>query len=162
MLDSNLTTLLSALLGGFLSIIGGVAANFYIQHASTSTEAKKEVKSVAENIYRGTQKVLKNCEELDGGESSGYNVKTAYEELVKNMDDIEMLIDLYFYTAKKHFEEYQHSIFDGIAISIKPDKNSPEYSVSDFPDIGKQEDATRKFRNEVRSIVLKNGPTIPS
>lgn len=155
MLDQNITTLLSALLGGFLSIIGGISANFYLQRASTNTERQKEIRCMIEIIYKDTQKILNNCTELDAGGLLGYDMKKSYEELDTNIDEIEMLIDLHFSKIKINFDEYKEAIAKGIQISIKPDKKSPEYTVENFPDLDQQEEATKKFREVLRSTLYK-------
>ena len=65
MLDQNITILLSALLGGLLSIAGSIVANYYIQHSSNKTQKQKEIRNILELIYKSTQTIIDCCREIE-------------------------------------------------------------------------------------------------
>ncbi len=52
MLEPTITPLLSALIGGLLTIVGGIAANYYLTSRTIRTEKRKEFRDFFEEISK--------------------------------------------------------------------------------------------------------------
>jgi len=86
MLDQNTTTLLAALLGGLLTIVGGFIANYYIQSSSDRIQKKKEIRNLLEQIYKSTQIITVDYNLL----KYGVLPPEKGAELSDNIDEIEL------------------------------------------------------------------------
>lgn len=110
----DVSTLLSTLLGGLLTIAGGITGSYFIQSLSDKTQKRKEVRNIAEALYKDTQSVLFLFVRLER-ESAGGTIKRAYttDEIAAIMKEFEertlhllLLVDLYFTPIKKEYREY--------------------------------------------------------
>ncbi len=160
-LDQNITTLLAALLGGALSIIGGFTANYYIQSSSDRIQKKKEIRNLLEQIYKSTQDITYNYSCLMVGVLSE-DVEKRIVEISDNINQIERRVNLYLTPLAQNFMEYKEEIFSnmrGAQLSKKVITNSDnnqaiELTYYNMPSI---EETNKKFREPLTRMLKEKG-----
>ena len=112
MLDQNISTLLAALIGGLLSVIGGLSANYYLHYSSDKISKRKEIRNMLEQVYKHTQsikasyllieskKTMRTTSEIK--EDNHIN----FQEIDACIAKIELLVDFYLPPLKASFSEY--------------------------------------------------------
>ncbi|MGH2495011.1 MAG: hypothetical protein ACRDIV_09940 [Ktedonobacteraceae bacterium] len=118
---SSVITLLSVLLGGGLTIFGGV----FVQWMSSRNEKRKEIRAMVDKIYRQVQKANQLYAALDDNyaeigldpESKFDRGKHIQEGIYNTLQEIELLVDLYLTPLKKDFMAYEKSITENTDIA---------------------------------------------
>ncbi|HLG60687.1 MAG TPA: hypothetical protein VKY19_02065 [Ktedonosporobacter sp.] len=138
MLDQNLTTLLSALIGGSLSISAGFLASYYTQKTTKKNNQEKFITEMIENIYKETQSIedlynnildsIKEKEEASNEKPIDYDpydmikryesiektfkgARDSYLITIKNsLKKIDMLTTLYLYPIQDDLKIYQSKL----------------------------------------------------
>jgi hypothetical protein len=141
MLDQNITILLAALLGGFLSILGVFVANL----ASNRVQQKREIRNLLEQIYKSTQIIDETYTSLKPGLSPSVIEKRVWE-IMNYMSGIDRRVDLYLSPIAKDFAEYKGQITSNI--------HGLEKIASELPSI---KAVTDKFRESLRKMLKEKG-----
>ena len=141
MLDQNITTLLAALLGGFLSILGVFVANL----ASNRIQQKREIRNLLEQIYKSTQIIDETYTNLKPGLSSSVIEKRVWE-IMNYMSGIDRRVDLYLSPIENDFAEYKGQITSNIHGLEKIDSELPSIKA-----------VTDKFRESLRKMLKEKG-----
>ncbi len=172
MLDQNTTTLLSTLLGGLLTSMGGFLANFYAQSNLRKTDKQKAIRNMLEQIYREMKIIEVTCFELDkfserawieaeasrleeidadAAASISRGITNSIEEKKRKINDslskIELLVTLYLPPLFDNFTEYQAKIND----IIKKEAYESEQFSEDPREISKQ------LQRSILSLSQKRG-----
>lgn len=95
MLDQNTTIILSALLGGLLTVAGGLLASYYIQSTSNKAEKRKEQKARIEQLYMMTNDIKQTYYRLEFNEVPDKDWTSEILRVNKVEIDMEMLVTLY-------------------------------------------------------------------
>ncbi len=165
--DQNLTALLSALIGGALTIIGGFTANYYTQNSQEKKDKRKEIHDILESIYRksleieNTYSLIATEIHYQEDENSATKVREILEKYsisstITAMTEINMLVDLYVPPLKAAISTYVDYIGDADELlrNIASAKDK-EQVLTDF--IDKLREGTNKLREAIVEILCKKG-----
>ena len=163
-MDQNTTTLLAALIGGFLSAGGGFLANYYIQSVSKKDDKQKGIRNMIENTYKevlqvenayqaildyqneySKEKIGPLYESYDAysaqSEEIAYNNNVAKEvdKMGKSITNMDLLVTLYLTPLDDAFSKYQNEVVCLID-AIKSGTFNPEEVLTkeELKKIGKQ------------------------
>jgi hypothetical protein len=176
-MDQNITALLAALIGGFLSAGGGFLANYYIQSASRQDDKQKGIRNMIESVYKRVQQVegsyqnILDLQEEYSQEKSGplhesydaysaqsdeiaFNSSVAKEvdKIEESIKDIDLLVTLYLSPLENAYSKYQERVAV-LTEAIKMGTSNPEEALSkeDLKKIGKQ------FQLSLSALLRKKG-----
>ncbi|MGZ3609041.1 MAG: hypothetical protein ACXVBU_03155 [Ktedonobacteraceae bacterium] len=148
MLDQNITTLLSTLLGGLLTIVGGFLANYYIQSTSNKTEKRKEKKTRIEQLYLLSNDIRQTFYRLEFNQVSDADWTSEFLRVNKVESDMEMMVMLYVPELTEVMYTYLKSILSMTATFEGIHDN----------EIGEEiEEATKKFQYDLAGLLEKLG-----
>ncbi len=120
MLDQNITTLLSTLLGGLLTVAGGVVGSYYIQLSSNKSNKKKEIRNMIESLYRDMQSLENICMTLKKINPATRDWKVKYENLLdeayEKTQHMELLGNLYLKPIEVDAREYRINVLNFLAL----------------------------------------------
>src|SRR5260370_17315685 len=109
MLDQNVTTILSTLRGGTLTIAGGFIANYYIQSRTDKSEKRKELRSIMEEIFDNTHILRKQFQAMIEKIISpppNADIDEEFFEINRILDRLKLLILVYAPPLTNDFAEY--------------------------------------------------------
>ena len=115
MLNQNITTLLSALLGGMLTILGGFIANYYIQKSTKRAEKRKETREILENISQNllaASEIYNHTNSfLRAGKVNEINIHENTTKLRGYQNKMIIQVHLYFPQLNEPYESLSTVIF---------------------------------------------------
>jgi len=109
MLNENLTTLLSTLLGGFLAIMGAVVATYYTNTKQLKMENRKEFRAALEKAYRNLYLMELVTKRLA---LSNADIGVEYNNIITYLSEIALLIYLYLPQLTETYNAYYDEIND--------------------------------------------------
>ncbi|GHO88305.1 hypothetical protein [Dictyobacter formicarum] len=118
MLDQNITTLLAALIGGLLSALGGFFANYYIQSTSDKISKKKEIRNMAEKVFKKTDEISQEHLNILDNLSNLKNLKDSARKITLALSQIEFMVNFYLPPLREDFAEYKGK-FDNLIDAIE-------------------------------------------
>ena len=155
MLDQNITTIISTLVGGLLTIAGSIVANFYIQKNATKSQRRKDIKGSIEKIYSNV---------LESNSTIFYfflkrkpeDAQITIEQLFGLINQINLIIWLYMPQLKDDGLKFQEEIFN-IIIDLR------KYGQGRLTDDEIEETLTKNlkyqktFRKQIEDFAKKQG-----
>jgi uncharacterized membrane protein YgaE (UPF0421/DUF939 family) len=126
MLDQNITTLLAALIGGFLSVLGGFIANYYMQSSSNALSKRKEIRNMLEQTHKKVAKIKKECLNITEDFPSMEKLKKSASVISENLEEIDLLINFYLPPLKSDFTLYKDKI-NGLTETYLSSQDISEY-----------------------------------
>lgn len=106
MLDQNVALILSTLLGGLLTIIGGFAANYYIQKANQNADRQRESRLLLEDTYRQLLKINDLYTRLDFQLSKGQPMDEMVLDIMNEMHKLRPMIHFHLSLLEKDFAAF--------------------------------------------------------
>lgn len=153
MLDQNITTLLAALIGGLLSVLGGFIANYYIQSSTDKLSKKKEIRNILEQMYKKTQAVYLSYGVMIMKIASNEEIETNIAAISETMNEMEFLVNFYIHPLKNAFISYYESIMKTDLFWGKILKDNIDSAI----EIKTLKTSTDRFREEIIKIAKKEG-----
>jgi hypothetical protein len=92
MLDQNLAIIIAAIIGGLLTIAGGLAANFYLHNRTIIIEKRKELRNILEEIYTCALQISIACNSILVDRS---NLNQSVSQIYGFDTRIQTLLELY-------------------------------------------------------------------
>lgn len=158
MLDQNIALILSALVGGTLTVVGGFIANYYIQSSSEKVSKRKEIRNMLEQVYEYTQAITPAYLRLITSTKSE-DIEKEVQQIFTYLDKIGLLVDFYLPPLKQDFSEYYTPIHSFIIFkwpnTYFPDTNY-RTAQKEYKDID-LETITKKFRSSVTELFKNKG-----
>jgi hypothetical protein len=110
MLDQNIALLLSTLLGGLLTIVGGFAANIYLQRASQNADRQRESRLLLENAYQQLLKINDLYTRLDFQHSRENSVDEIVLDIRGEMNKLRPMIYFHLSLLEKEFDAFNVAV----------------------------------------------------
>lgn len=152
MLDQTVINLLSTLLGGLLTVVGGLLGSFLLQKMSDNTNKRKEIRNIIEHIYKKTQDIdTSNLKIRDKRQS--IDVEHEAAEVDKALDYINMLVTLYLSPLEPYYRVYRSETKIFLEAVIKT--HSREL-LEKFPE-GHFEAINKNFRDSLTALLKAEG-----
>jgi hypothetical protein len=155
MLDQNVTTLLSTLLGGILTIAGGFIATYYTLRKNSALERKKDLRGAIENIYGELHKLDVLSHHLTFAvENPVLYTREDYSIFQESMGKIDFLISLYIPELISEYRVYISVV--NSAIQRLYDKNPGEIEQKDRKEVNEILNQSHiRFRTNIIEIAKK-------
>lgn len=170
MLDQNTATILSTLLGGALTIIGGFIANYYTNKSSDKQLKVKEERETLQKLYEINQKVYRNFSAetlwMKFKQSGKIDPLDIINDIYNNIDNIATLVDLYIQELIGESISYMSIIYKetsklfNILDNIDNDRknNNATYAEKNMDEIADRvEDARTNFASAIVKIAGERG-----
>lgn len=106
-MDQNISTLLAALIGGLLTIAGGLVANYYLYSRTTKLERRKEIRQVVEEIYTRITDIEVSIRTVYIDRSS---INNEYAKISNSRNRILTLTHLYLPSYEKEYNKFNNSV----------------------------------------------------
>src|SRR5947209_15168954 len=121
MLDQNIAIIIAALIGGLLTITGGIVANFYLSNRAVELEKRRETRNVIEELY---ECLSRNNTAINSIRVDKSIINIELINLNERMDRILILIDLYAPSLNKEYDALLNSTrkLHRIYIGFREDK----------------------------------------
>lgn len=149
-MDQNLTTLLSALIGGLLSVSGGFLANYYVKKATKKSNEEENTRKLIEDVYKESQlienlydDVLASLREYeiepdlwDTDPETKYKIyrskentfegnrERCLESLKTSIKKMNLIIKLYLYPLQHDLKRYQSELDPFIKFLESPSRST--------------------------------------
>lgn len=167
MLDQNTTALLSTLLGGALTILGGFIANYYTYSISNKSERRKEIRDILELIYKDAQTVddayketilklytVENTNEIE--KIIVTNSPLILPKIIGPLNEMKMLTQIYVSPLKSAFVAFVGGI-DVVDEKLRKLKNEREKDKALDEINDTLVDCCDQFREKIIEILKKKG-----
>jgi hypothetical protein len=135
MLDQNVTTLLSTLLGGLLAITGGLIATFYASNKQLKQKKREDYRHSLEIVYRNLFFIEQTIKRFA---INDVDFSTEYNNLLTHISETALTINLYLPEIREIFSRYSKEMSGVVEIMF-------EY-MNDSIDYGKYTDYTRAYQ----------------
>ncbi len=166
MLDQNITTILSTLLGGILTVVGGFLASYYIQAISIKGEKRREKKTRIEQLYMLTNDIKQTYYRLEFDYVPDKDKASELLRVGKVEKDMDMLVTLYLPELAEEFTEYLNGMatllaaFEGIkdSVLVRIGVSDDRADIIEIHNNGIQKDvenASQKFQNALAKSLEK-------
>ena len=111
MLNQSTAIILSTLLGGLLTIVGGFIASYFTFSIASKREKWKELRNVIEKIYKTVAEIsLLAYHGLADSEERKSFGKEEFSEMDSHMTTLRMLIVLYVPSLQKDYDNFRESL----------------------------------------------------
>ena len=154
MLDQNITTLLSTLLGGSLAITGSIVANFYVNRTQLKENKRKELQQILERIFKSLTSI---DELLKTFPYRKISADDAWNELMHNLNNVIYLHNMYMPNDVFHLYSDYIDALDGIKDSFHRMENNESDIRTYFNEIAKYEVKRDSFADTIKAILKKRG-----
>ena len=119
MLDQNITTLLAALIGGLLTIAGGLGTNYYLHSRSVQIEKEKELRKILEELFIILLDISNSHNAIKYKVLDKNYVFEEIAKLASNYNRLTALVCLYLPSLEDDLEEYREAHANMITASLE-------------------------------------------
>ena len=161
MLDQSIATLLSTLLGGLLTVLGGFVGSYYIQSTSNKVSKRKEIRNIIESIYKDIQKIERRYQFIDENfrnKDMRKEVHEAMYDVDEILDHVDLLVNLYLTPLSQDYFAYAQRLRESIRKSgTNFDKATEALKEDNNVDLPRIDYFDAQFRLSLRKLLQKEG-----
>ena len=154
----DVSNLISTLLGGLLTIAGGITGSYLIQTLSDKNQKRKEIRNIAEALYKDSQAMLflfiRIERESAGGTKAVYDIdkiSSIMKEFEERTMHMQVLIHLYFHPLQEEYTIYNSGMSAFAEELVANKMNKQTFSTM------KAIKLTTRFQESVISLMKKEG-----